>query len=104
MATSKLIVAYPPPKDIDAFEAIYDQEHVPIAVAKLEGKSKIVATKVLQSPQDTPRFSRIAEVHFPSMEVLQRCDGSAGAQETLANAAKIPLAGLRHQDCGRGYL
>jgi hypothetical protein len=29
MATSKLIVAYPPPKDVDAFEAIYHQEHVP---------------------------------------------------------------------------
>ena len=93
MATPKLIVAYPPPKDADAFEAIYHQEHVPMAVAKLEGKTKIVATKVLQSPQGPPRFYRIAEVHFPSMEALQRCAASAGAQETLANAAKISSGG-----------
>jgi uncharacterized protein (TIGR02118 family) len=93
MATSKLIVAYPPPKDIDAFEAIYNQEHVPMAFTRLEGKTKIVATKVLQSPQGTPRFYRIAEVHFPSMEALQRCAASAGAQATLANAAKISSGG-----------
>jgi uncharacterized protein (TIGR02118 family) len=93
MATSKLIVAYPPPKDIDTFEAIYHQEHVPMAVAKLEGKTKIVATKVLQSPQGSPRFYRIAEVHFPSMEALQRCAASTGGQETLANAAKISSGG-----------
>ena len=93
MATSKLIVAYPPPKDIDAFEASYHQEHVPMALAKLEGKTKIVTTKVFQSPQGTPRFYRIAEIHFPSMEAFQRCAASAGAQETLANAAKISSGG-----------
>ena len=93
MATSKLIVAYPPPKDSDTFEAIYHQEHVPMAVAKLEGKTKIVATKVLQSPQGPPRFYRIAEIHFPSMEALQRCVASVGALETLANAAKISSGG-----------
>ena len=64
-----------------------------MAVAKLEGKTKIVATKVLQSPQGTPRFYRIAEVYFPTMEALQRCAASAGAQETLANATKISSGG-----------
>jgi len=93
MATPKLIVACPPPKDGDAFEAIYHQKHVPMAVAKLEDKTKIVAIKVLQSPQGTPRFYRIAEVYFPSMEALQRCAASAGAQETLANAAKTSSGG-----------
>jgi uncharacterized protein (TIGR02118 family) len=92
MATSKLIVAYPPP-NTDAFEAIYHQEHVPMAVAKLEGKTKMVATTVLQSPRYTPRFYWIAEVHFPSMQVLQRCAASAGAQETVAIAAKISSGG-----------
>jgi hypothetical protein len=53
--------------DVKAFEAVYRNEHVPLAVAKLEGKTKIVATKVLGSPQGMPGFYRIAEVHFPSM-------------------------------------
>src|ERR1700686_2710382 len=93
MKTVKLIVAYPQPKDAVAFEKIYQEEHVPMAIANLGGKTKIVATKVLQSPQGQPQFYRIAEVHFPSMEVLQQCAESAGGKETLAHAAKISSGG-----------
>ena len=50
-------------------------------------------TKVLGSPQGEPQFVRIAEVHFPSMEALQECAGSAGGQETLAHAAAISTGG-----------
>ncbi len=46
MPNVKLVVMYPRPKDIEAFEKIYLKEHVPLAVAKLLGKTKIVATKV----------------------------------------------------------
>ena len=38
MASPKLIVAYPQPKDAEAFDAVYEKEHVPLAVAKLAGK------------------------------------------------------------------
>jgi uncharacterized protein (TIGR02118 family) len=93
MTSTKLIVAYPQPTDIDAFERIYTQEHVPMAIANLEGKTKIVATRILQSPQGKPQFHRVAEVHFPSMEALQRCAESAGGKATLANAARISSGG-----------
>ena len=93
MTNAKLIVAYPQPKDMEAFDAVYQNEHVPLAVAKLAGKTKIVSTKVVQSPQGTPPFYRIAEVHFPSMEALQQCAESAGGKETLAHAAKISSGG-----------
>ena len=93
MTSAKLIVAYPQPKDVEAFDTVYQNEHVPLAVAKLAGKTKIVSTKILQSPQGTPPFYRIAEVHFPSMEVLQQCAESAGGKETLAHAAKISSGG-----------
>lgn len=66
MKSVKMIVAYPQPKDAAAFDNVYQQVHVPMAVAKLQGKTKIVATKVLQSPQGEPKFYCIAEVHFPS--------------------------------------
>ena len=50
MADVKLVVIYPRPKDVDVFEKVYQDEHVPLAVAKLTGKTKIVATKILGSP------------------------------------------------------
>lgn len=89
----KLIVMYPPPTDQAEFEKRYLDEHVPMAVEKLAGKTKAVLTKVLGSPQGAPSFVRIAEVHFPSMEALQACAASAGGQETLAHAAAISTGG-----------
>jgi len=93
MAAVKLMVLYPPPKDVQAFERVYLDEHVPMAVKKLAGKTKLVATKVQSSPQGKPAFHRIAEVHFPSLEALQACAASAGGKETLAHAAKISTGG-----------
>jgi uncharacterized protein (TIGR02118 family) len=93
MANAKLVVIYPRPRDIDAFEKVYQNEHVPLAVAKLEGKTKIVATKVLASPQGTPAFYRIAEVHFPSMATLEACAASDGGKQTLAHAVSISSGG-----------
>ena len=64
-----------------------------MAIANLEGKTKIVATRILQSPQGKPQFHRVAEAHFPSMEALQRCPESAGGKATLAHAAEISSGG-----------
>jgi uncharacterized protein (TIGR02118 family) len=89
----KLVVMYPRPKDVDVFEKAYQSEHVPMAVEKLKGKTKLVASKVLGAPQGNAPFYRIAEVHFPSMEALQACAASDGGKETLAHAASISSGG-----------
>ncbi|MFL5302187.1 MAG: EthD family reductase [Anaeromyxobacteraceae bacterium] len=93
MPAVKLIVMYPQPTDVATFERLYQEEHVPLAVKKLEGKTRLVATKVQASPAGKPAFHRIAEVHFPSMEALQACAASEGGKETLAHAAKISSGG-----------
>jgi uncharacterized protein (TIGR02118 family) len=93
MATFKLIVAYPPPTDAAAFEKVYNEEHVPLTVVRLEGKTKIVATRIKASPHGSPLFYRIAEVYFPSMGALEACAGSAGGKEVLANGMRISSGG-----------
>ncbi len=93
MAGVKLIVQYPRPKDIEKFEKVYQNEHVPMAVAKLAGKTKIVASRVMGSPQGSPALYRIAEIHFPSMQALEACAASEGGQQTLANAVSISSGG-----------
>jgi uncharacterized protein (TIGR02118 family) len=94
MSDVKLIVMYPRPKDIEAFEKLYQEEHVPMAVEKLAGKTKLVATKVVATPDGTPPpFYRIAEIYFPSLEALQACAQSAGGRETVAHAVKISSGG-----------
>ena len=93
MTCAKLIVMYPHPQDADQFENVYHSEHGPMAVAKLSGKTKIVATKVLDSAQSPSRFHRIAEIHFPSMQVLKACASSEGGQQVLANGMAISTGG-----------
>jgi uncharacterized protein (TIGR02118 family) len=95
MAGAKLIVIYPRPTDIDAFDKVYGEEHVPMAVEKLSGKTRIVATRILGSPQGVPPFHVIAEVHFPTIEALQNCAASDGGKETLAHAHRSLPEGAR---------
>jgi uncharacterized protein (TIGR02118 family) len=89
----KLIVMYPRPEDVQAFETLYKRDHTPMAVEKLAGKTKVVATRILGSPQGEPSFHRFAEIHFPSMEALEACAASEGGKQTLANAISISSGG-----------
>ena len=94
MADVTLVVIYARPKDVEAFEKAYTNEHVPLAVAKLGGKTKIVATRVLGSPQGVPSFYAIAEVYFPSMQALEACASSEGGKGS---------AGSRSEDLHRRH-
>ncbi len=93
MSVTKLIVAYPPPANVEAFEKAYLEEHMLLAVAKLTGNTKIVGTKILGSPQGSPGFYRVAEVYFPSMSALEKCAASPGGKQVLDHAAKISTGG-----------
>lgn len=93
MSEVKFMVIYPTPTDIPTFEKRYQEEHVPMAVEKLGGKTRFIATKVLGSPQGAAPFYRIAEVFFPSLEALEACAQSEGGKETLAHAVAISTGG-----------
>lgn len=90
----KLIVIYPYPTDVDEFENTYMNEHVPLALEKIKGISKFVATRVVATPDGSqPAFYRIAELHFPTMDALQETAASPGMQEAAAHAVSISSGG-----------
>jgi uncharacterized protein (TIGR02118 family) len=94
MPVAKLVVIYPRPLDISAFEDAYLTEHVPIARKNLKGSTKAVLTKISASADGAiPPFHRIAEIHFPSLEALQACAMTEGAKKTLAHAVSISSGG-----------
>ncbi|MFZ3215196.1 MAG: EthD family reductase [Candidatus Acidiferrales bacterium] len=93
MAGAKFVVLYPMPKDVAAFEKVYLEEHVPMAVENLKGKSKIVASKPVESVLGKPAIYRYVEVHYPSMEALQASLASPGAKKTAEHAVKISSGG-----------
>jgi len=95
MAENKIVVIYPRPTDVEAFEKAYIDDHVPLAMEKIKGVTKFVATKVLGTPDgQTPPFYRIAELHFASMADLQQSAASPGTQEAVAHAIAISSGGM----------
>ncbi len=94
MPAAKIMVLYPQPKRMDEFERAYAEEHIPMAAAifKEYGATKAVLSKASGAPTGTPGFHRIAEIHFPSVEALQRCAAGKG-QDALAHAMKISNGG-----------
>ena len=93
MAGVKVVVIYPRPLDEAAFEAAYKNEHLPMAEQKLNGMTRLVTTKVLASPDGKVSAYRLAEVHFASMDDLNKCVESASGQEVIAHAGKISTGG-----------
>jgi uncharacterized protein (TIGR02118 family) len=94
MKQVKLIVMYPAPTDLATFERRYAEEHVPMAVEKLTGKTRFVASHILSNADQTPAaFHRIAEVYYPTLADLQASLSSPGGQETAQHAVDISTGG-----------
>jgi len=93
MTGVKVVVIYPRPQDEAEFERLYKEEHLPMAEGKLKGVTRLVATRVLSSPQGKVTAYRIAEYHFSSIDDLTKCVESDGGKEVIAHAAKISTGG-----------
>jgi uncharacterized protein (TIGR02118 family) len=95
MAGAKIIVIYPSPKDVSTFERAYTQDHAPMVTPQtFKGLQKFVASRVVGTPDGSPApFYRVAELHFPSMEVLQAAAASPSGQKAVAHAVAISTGG-----------
>jgi len=95
MAGTKLVVLYPVPRDVNAFERAYTQDHVPMVTAQnFKGITKFVAAKVVGTADGSPApFHRIAELHFPSIEALQAAAASSVALQAVSHAVSISTGG-----------
>ena len=94
MPGAKVIVLYPAPRDVSAFERAYTQDHVPMVSAQnFKGIDKFVASRVVGIPDGSAPFHRVAELHFPSLEVLQAAVASPSAQKVVAHAFSISSGG-----------
>ena len=93
MAEAKIVVLYPPPADLAAFEGAYSEQHLPMAREGLVGATRLVLAKSVGAPDGSPRFHRIAEVYYDSMEALQQSLGTQSTQEVAKHAVSISNGG-----------
>ena len=95
MAAAKLVVTYPIPRDVDAFERAYSEQHLPLAapVFKAAGATKVVLTKIEGAATGKPPIHRMAEIHFKSLDDLQACASSDDGKKVVADAHAISNGG-----------
>jgi len=93
VSSVKAVVIYPRPKDEDLFERLFREEHVPLVEAKLKGLTRLVTTKVLNSPQGKVQVYRITELHFGSLDAINQCLESDAGKEVIAHATGISTGG-----------
>jgi len=93
MAGAKIVVLYPRPIDPEAFEQVYDAEHVPMVLKNFPQMTTFTTTKVLGSPQGDPPYSWVAELHFQSLDVLQASAATEEARQTVAHGMALSTGG-----------
>lgn len=93
MPGAKVVVLYPRPIDVAAFERVYLEEHVPLARPKIAGATKFVFTTVLVGVAAEPLYHRVTEIRFPSMEALQWSLETTGSRDSAAHAISISSGG-----------
>ena len=90
----KVVVLYPYPKDQEAFEKAYTEEHIPLVAKSLPRLSKVIYTRVLMSPTGAAPYYRMAELYYPSLEALQADNSTPEAQALNAQALSISTGGI----------
>jgi uncharacterized protein (TIGR02118 family) len=88
-----LLVMYPTPTNPKAFDRVYREEHLPFAGPRLVGATGVVSKRVAGAASGTAPYYAISDVTFPTVEALQACAATKGAQEALQHAASISTGG-----------
>ncbi len=89
----KLLVLYPTPSDVAAFDTRYTAEHVPMA-RKIPGLTQFRASVVHGSPLGVAPYHRVAELAFASMDALQASMSSPEGMAVAMHAIEISTGGM----------
>jgi uncharacterized protein (TIGR02118 family) len=88
-----LLVLYPTPKDAEAFDRVYKDEHLAYAGPRLAGATSVVTRRVVGPDFALPPYYLMSDVTFPSIDALKACATSKGGQEALTHAGSISSGG-----------
>lgn len=90
----KLSLLYGHPEDAEAFEDYYAKTHLPIA-AQIRGLRRAEFSRVIGSPDgDAPRYHRIAELWFDSLDHLQRVMATPEMLRAVADLPNFATGGV----------
>jgi uncharacterized protein (TIGR02118 family) len=90
---ARLIVLYPSPRDPEAFERDYFENHMPL-MRRLVGPNVVLTThRVRNVAGGRQDIYRVAEIQFAGMEALRTYVASDRAREGQASSEKVSTGG-----------
>jgi uncharacterized protein (TIGR02118 family) len=93
MTLIKAIALFPHPKNEKSFEEVYTEVHVPMIIKNVKGMTKLVISKLFDSPEKLAPFYRMVELHFPTQEALYECLSAEDTRRTVEHAISISSGG-----------
>ena len=68
--SAHLLILYPIPKDVKAFDRAYREEHLPYAGPKLVGATGVTTKRVVGPAFAPPPYHLMSDVSFPTLDAL----------------------------------
>lgn len=96
MAAAKVVVLYPVPTDVAAFDRAYADEHAPMVTTQnFPGMTRFIGSGVVGTADGSVApFHRVVELHYPSMEALQASAASPTVGPVVGHAIAISTGGM----------
>ena len=88
----KLIALYAKPKDTAAFDAHYENVHLPL-IRKIPGLRRLEVARITGAPIGESKYHVMAEMYFDSVDAMNAAnasaEGRAAAKDLMSFAASV---------------
>lgn len=90
---AKIIVLFGKPKDPEAFDKEYREQHIPLA-KQMPGLKKYTVNRILSAPRGEPAYHLMVELEFESMDALKKSLEAPVSRESGKHGVKMATGGI----------
>lgn len=95
---ARIIVLFGKPKDPEAFDKEYWDQHVPLA-KQMPGLKKYTVNKVVSAPRGEPAYYMMVELEFENMDALKKSLEASVSRESGRHGVKMATGGITFLYC-----
>ncbi len=90
---AKIIVLFGKPKDPEAFDKEYWEQHIPLA-KQMPGLKKYTVNRVVAAPRGEPAYYMMVELEFESMDALKKSLEAQVSKDSGRHGVKMATGGI----------
>ncbi len=90
---ARIIVLFGKPKDPEAFDKEYWEQHVPL-VKQMPGLKKYTVSRAVSAPRGEPAYYMVVELEFETMEALKKSLEAPNSRDIGRHGVKMATGGI----------